>query len=181
MICVLLSLCWHTEIGLRGVREYIPGPADFISFLFRSEERVIENYKLLKGLSRGQAIVQWVSEKQSFVSGGGPAGETWFMIGCLNPLMLCTERTLKSCQTSIWGKHEIDRCVCFRYLTLVESVPTYGVHYYEVKVKTVNSEISDHFASTFQKWKNPSGKACYCKCSLVLIVTRRWCGTFLKK
>nr|XP_055045365.1 LOW QUALITY PROTEIN: FERM domain-containing protein 4B [Misgurnus anguillicaudatus] len=43
------------------------------------EERVIENYKLLKGLSRGQAIVQ--------------------------------------------------------YLTLVESLPTYGVHYYEVKDK----------------------------------------------
>ncbi|XP_067302929.1 FERM domain-containing protein 4B isoform X6 [Pseudorasbora parva] len=43
------------------------------------EERVIEHYKLLKGLSRGQAIVQ--------------------------------------------------------YLTLVESLPTYGVHYYEVKDK----------------------------------------------
>ncbi|XP_030624942.1 FERM domain-containing protein 4B [Chanos chanos] len=43
------------------------------------EERVIEHYKQLKGLSRGQAIVQ--------------------------------------------------------YLTLVESVPTYGVHYYEVKDK----------------------------------------------
>ncbi|XP_043080802.1 FERM domain-containing protein 4B isoform X4 [Puntigrus tetrazona] len=43
------------------------------------EERVIEHYKLLRGLSRGQAIVQ--------------------------------------------------------YLTLVESLPTYGVHYYEVKDK----------------------------------------------
>uniref|UniRef100_A0A8C1UI11 FERM domain containing 4Bb n=1 Tax=Cyprinus carpio TaxID=7962 RepID=A0A8C1UI11_CYPCA len=43
------------------------------------EERVIEHHKLLKGLSRGQAIVQ--------------------------------------------------------YLTLVESLPTYGVHYYEVKDK----------------------------------------------
>jgi len=27
--------------------------------------------------------------------------------------------------------------LCFRYLTLVESLPTYGVHYYEVKVKTI--------------------------------------------
>ncbi|KAK3518784.1 hypothetical protein QTP70_012732 [Hemibagrus guttatus] len=47
------------------------------------EERVIEQYKLLKGVSRGQAIVQ--------------------------------------------------------YLTLVESLPTYGVHYYEVKDKQGNA------------------------------------------
>ncbi|KAI5611204.1 FERM domain-containing protein 4B isoform X3, partial [Silurus asotus] len=43
------------------------------------EEKMIEQYKLLKGVSRGQAIVQ--------------------------------------------------------YLTLVESLPTYGVHYYKVKDK----------------------------------------------
>jgi len=60
MIRAVLSLCWGLGGGLPHLTggEYILRGADFIILLFCSEERVIEHYKLLKGLSRGQAIVQ---------------------------------------------------------------------------------------------------------------------------
>lgn len=38
----------------------VTGPLNWVLCLFCSEDRVIEHYTQIKGLSRGQAIVQWV-------------------------------------------------------------------------------------------------------------------------
>lgn len=174
MICVLFADVLSP--GWVEVREYIPGPQISSAFSFAARSVLLRTTSCWKGSPEARPLCsEYQKNNHSSRGGGTSAGETWFMIGCSNPLMPCTERTLRSCQTPILGEHEIDACFCFRYLTLVESVPTYGVHYYEVKVKTLPS-----VCTSLITWHLHFKKLCknhwmhwiIVNCSFVLFVTR---------
>lgn len=109
MICVLVSLCWHAEIGL-GREEGRWGnisPALQISsaFSFAARSVLLRTTSCWKGSPEARPLCSEYQKNNHSSQGGRPAGKTWFMIGCLNHLMLCALRTLRSCQISIWGKH----------------------------------------------------------------------------
>uniref|UniRef100_A0A9J7XHH0 FERM domain containing 4Bb n=1 Tax=Cyprinus carpio carpio TaxID=630221 RepID=A0A9J7XHH0_CYPCA len=53
----------------------------------------------------------------------------------LKKLPALPTKVLKEHPSLAYCKCVTDHYICFRYLTLVESLPTYGVHYYEVKDK----------------------------------------------
>lgn len=66
---------------------------------------------------------------------------------------LCNGRrvTVMKC---VWRSSQLTclHCLCSRYLALVESVPTYGVHYYPVKVRVVPGSHTHQLNLWTRRW-----------------------------
>lgn len=99
----------------------------WVWFGFISEDKVLSYYKSSAGQSRGETIVRWVNLKISHF---------------LEAIILTYDAYYyqSECFENVSGSMINVSLVTInfsflRYLCIFQSLPTYGVHYYEVKVR----------------------------------------------